>query len=63
MIYVNDMPDGLSSYINMFADDAKIMKEIINVNSCIALQKDLDRLYNWSQTWKMQFNAKKMPCT
>ena len=59
LIYVNDMPEGINSYINMFADDAKLMKRIISEDSCRELQCDLDKLYDWSQIWKMDFNANK----
>ena len=59
LIYVNDMPNGISSYMNMFADDAKIMKCIKDKSSCEELQQDMDKLYDWSQKWKMEFNAKK----
>ena len=51
LICVNDTPEGLSSYVNLFADDAKIIKQIVN--------DDLDKLYRWSQNWKMEFNGKK----
>ena len=27
-IYVNDLPEGLSSYISLFADDAKLLRKI-----------------------------------
>ena len=59
LIYVNDLPEGLSSYMSMFADDAKIMRHIKSIESCRELQEDLDKLHVWSQTWKMEFNAKK----
>ena len=59
LIYVNDMPDGMNSYMSMFADDAKLMKRIKNEDCCRELQYDLDKLYEWSQTWKMDFNANK----
>ncbi len=26
LIYVNDMPEGINSYISLFADDAKLIK-------------------------------------
>lgn len=32
--------------MNMFADDAKIMKCIKNLDSCIELQCGLDKLYS-----------------
>ena len=59
LIYVNDLPDGVSSYMNMFADDAKIMRQVRNLEDCQELQKDLDKLNDWSAKWLMEFNAKK----
>ncbi len=35
-IYVNDMTDGVTSYMTMFADDAKIMRRVINEEDCSA---------------------------
>ncbi len=45
--------------MNMFADDAKIQRKIITENSCLELQNDLTKLYEWSQKWQMEFNAEK----
>ena len=59
LIYVNDMPDGVMSYMSMFADDAKLMKRIVSEDCCKELQDDLDKLYKWSLAWKMDFNATK----
>ena len=59
VVYVNDMVEGIKSYINLFADDAKIMRKVINIEDCRKLQEDLDRIYKWSQDWEMVFNAKK----
>ena len=35
------------------------MRKIENPDSCRELQCDLDKLHNWSQTWKMDFNTTK----
>ncbi len=35
-IYVNDMADGVTSYMTMFSDDAKIMSRVINEADCSA---------------------------
>ena len=42
LVYINDINDNISteSYLNMFADDAKIQKTIKNEDSCWELQKD-----------------------
>lgn len=59
VIYVNDMVEGIDSYVSLFADDAKIMRRIENIESCEQLQQDLDRIYEWSRDWEMEFNARK----
>ncbi len=43
-IYVNDMADGVTSYMTMFADDAKIMRRVINEKDCAALDQDLVKI-------------------
>ena len=58
-IYINDMQEGLTSYINLFADDAKLLRVIRNQNDCMELQRDIDKIYEWSKRWKLEFNAKK----
>ncbi len=47
-IYVNDMGDGVTSYMSKFADDAKIMRKVINEEDCAALGQDLVRINEWS---------------
>ena len=61
IVFMNDLGTNISqeSYINMFADDAKILRRITDENSCESLQKDIDTLNNWSNTWSMEFNSKK----
>ena len=59
LVFINDLPEGLNSYMSMFADDVKIMKQIKSRSDCEELQRDLDKLYEWNQTWKMEFNATK----
>ena len=56
--YVNDMQEGLKSYINLFADDAKLLK-VVRDSEWMELQKDLDKMYEWSGKWKLEFNAQK----
>ena len=57
LIYVNDMTEGLSSYISLFADDAKLLRKIGNHKDCEELQNDINKIYEWSKTWEMEFNA------
>ena len=61
LVYVNDLGNDLSenSYINMFADDAKIQRRIKDSSSCEELQKDINKIKTWSIKWKMDFNVEK----
>ena len=58
-IYVNDIQNGVTSYINLFADDAKLLRVIESQNDCQQLQRDINRIYEWSLRWKLEFNTKK----
>lgn len=44
LIYINDILEGLDTYIILLADDTKILKQIVNIFSCKELQEDLDKL-------------------
>ena len=59
LIYINDLPGGISSIMNMFADDGKLLKKIVNLDSCKELQDDLNKLQEWSNKWLMNFNTSK----
>ena len=43
----------------MYADDSKISTIIDSQHSCNLLQNNLDKLYQWSLSWGLQFNVKK----
>ena len=53
------MQEGLKSYINLFTNDAKLLKVVCGPDDWIQLQRDLDNLYEWSVTWKLEFNDQK----
>ena len=58
-VYVNDMVEGIDSYMNLFADDAKVMRRVKSEDDCMKLQEDLDKIDEWSRNWKMNFNLGK----
>ena len=61
LVYMNDIIEDIDDkcYMNMFADDAKIQRKIVTEESCLELQNNLKKLYDWSQKWQMDFNAGK----
>ena len=47
IIYINDLPDIVSSTVKIFADDTKLYNKDRN---CDIIQQDLDALFVWSTT-------------
>jgi len=58
-MFVNDIPSIVSSPVYLFADDTKLFHVIKNRDDQLALQNDLNLLYNWSITWQLSFNKLK----
>lgn len=59
MVYVNCVPEGLESQMNMFVVDVKIMRKARSLQGCENHKRDLDRLQLWPHTWLMRFNPSK----
>lgn len=60
ILYINDMPNvNLSSKLMICAGDAKCYRSVSSINDCKLLQHDLDLLFDWSVTWKLNFNVDK----
>ena len=57
LIYINDLTDGISSIVKLFADDTSLFSIIQNKNSSASqLNNDLDKISDWAYIWKMSFN-------
>ena len=56
IIFINDLPEHVKSNCKIFADDSKIYGPSSDHSQ---LQKDLDSLMKWSNTWQLKFNIKK----
>ena len=57
MIYINVLPDGLSSNAKLFADDTSLFSVVHDINtSTIELNSDLKKINDWAFQWKMTFN-------
>ena len=61
LLYINDLPDCITSRVRLFADDCLVYRRIKNTDDQLALQRDLDSLETWANTWGMKFNPSK--CT
>ena len=57
LIYINDLPDGLASQVQMFADDTSLLSVVSNLDaSAYDLNRDLNLIKDWAYQWKMSFN-------
>ena len=59
LFYINDLVDGLECPILLFADDAKIYKEIRTPEDAEALIRDMKKIEEWSNKWLLVFNEEK----
>ena len=60
LIYINDLPDGLSSNVKLFADDTSLFSVVHDIHSSASdLIKDLKTINEWAFQWKMSFNPNK----
>ena len=59
LVYINDLPDELSSQVRLFADDTAVYLTIGGANDDKVLQHDLDRLSVWEDRWDIEFNPSK----
>src|SRR5207253_515093 len=59
LIYINDLPDHLSSGNYLFADDNGLVRAIQSDADREALQSDVQAVSDWCKTWGMRLNINK----
>jgi len=60
LVYINDITDDLESDVLIFADDTSLMCSGKNtLETSIILNRDLKKIEDWAQKWKVLFNSKK----
>ena len=59
VIYINDLPESISSPSYLFADDTKVLREISSKEDAKRLQDDIDTLDAWSKKWLLRFHPDK----
>ena len=59
ILYVNWIENGIQSRVLKFADDLKVFRAMKNETDHETLQRDLDKLVEWSEKWQMKFNVQK----
>ena len=57
LIYINDLPDWITSKCKIFADNTSLFSKVLDINeSTKKLNFDLEKIGEWAFQWKMQFN-------
>ena len=59
LLYINDIDLDITSKCKLYADDTALYRPIKNEKDQEELQKDLDKIINWSEKWLMEFNISK----
>ena len=59
LIYVNDIPNIVTSTAKLVADDTKIYRQINKVEDSIAFQSDLTTFDRWADRWQVKFSPSK----
>ena len=59
LAYINYMADCVTSQTKLFADDNLLYARISGKEDAVRLQKDLNRLTEWEETWMMHFHSAK----
>ena len=59
LIYINDLPEAITSEVRLFADDTALYLTIEGEKDSATLKHDLDKLFVWERQWDMEFNPSK----
>ena len=59
LIYINDLPEKITSSLKLFADDSYMYRVINNAQDNLELQNDLDILSEWEKEWSLEFHPDK----
>ena len=60
IIYMNDIVNDIESDILIFADDTSLFATGSDpAETAAQLNRDLTKISNWADKWKVKFNAKK----
>ena len=57
LIYINDLPDGITSLCKIFADDTSLFSKVHSIDKSVnELSVELENISQWAYQWNMQLN-------
>ena len=59
LLFINDIDNNIQSPLRLFADNTILYREIWSKDDHNIIQNDIQTLFKWSQTWKLDFNVSK----
>ena len=59
LIYINDLPETINSFVKIFADDTKIYQNVDKQEERYLLQADIEKANEWANKWQLPFNKSK----
>ena len=60
LIFINDLPQGIESNVDLFADDTSLLDIIDNPTSTSnKMNRDLEAIHDWALRWRVTFNPDK----
>ena len=60
IMYIDDLSEECQNSESLFfADDGKFYRVVKNISDCIILQLDLNRIYQWTVSWKLDLSLNK----
>ena len=59
LIYMNNINFNIKSDIKLFADDTALLRPLVKNQDIQIFNEDLEKLKNWSEQWKVNFNPSK----
>ena len=56
-MYINDLPEGLNSEVELFADETSLFSVVNCVHTSVStINSDLLKIQDWAYQWKISFN-------
>ena len=59
VLYINDLPELVSSHIKLYADDTKLYNDTRSSDAKAQFQQDILTLQEWSDRWLLKFHPDK----